>query len=75
MANKKEVVDLIDVVTTPVTPQPAPVTDVVPKAEYDKVAKELQRVSTAYNKLLQIHIDQYAQNLTNSIFAEIDSGK
>lgn len=47
--------------------------ETVSKADYDVLAKEYQRVQAAYNKLLTIVANEYADKLTKAIFEEVDT--
>jgi len=49
-----------------------PKVETVPKADYDALVKEYQRVAAAYNKLLGMVANDYADKLTKSIFEEVD---
>jgi len=49
-----------------------PAVETVSKADYDALAKEYQRVVAAYNKLLGMVANDYADKLTKSIFEEVD---
>ena len=42
------------------------------KTDYDSVVKEYQRVVAAYNRLLSLVANEYAEKVSCSIFEEID---
>lgn len=42
------------------------------KTDYDSVVKEYQRVVAAYNRLLSLVANEYAEKVSRSIFEEID---
>lgn len=50
-----------------------PKVETVPKAQFDILKADYQRVVAAYNKLLGMVANEYADKLTKSIFDEIDA--
>lgn len=46
--------------------------ETVARADYDSVVKEYQRVVAAYNRLLGLVANEYADKVSRSIFEEID---
>ena len=62
-AEKKEIAE--DTVTKPEE-------ETVAKSEYDSLASEFNKLRLAYNKLLGMVANDYADKLTKAIFEEVD---